>query len=55
MPVCLGLHTESLPPLDAVLPCSLSGIARLYDPTADYDYITASVVYDLYIAEPSCR
>jgi hypothetical protein len=34
--------------LDAVFPCGLSRIARLYDPTTDNNYITAPVVYDLY-------
>jgi hypothetical protein len=45
-----------LPSLDAVLPCALGRIARLYDPTPDYDYISASLVYDLMkLRSRSCR
>uniref|UniRef100_A0A0A8ZH32 Uncharacterized protein n=1 Tax=Arundo donax TaxID=35708 RepID=A0A0A8ZH32_ARUDO len=37
-----------LPPLDAILPCGTCRINGLYNPSSNYNYITASVVYDLY-------
>jgi hypothetical protein len=35
--------------LDAVLPRGLGWITRLYNPSSDYNYVTASVVYNLYV------
>jgi hypothetical protein len=37
-----------LPPLDAVLPRSLCRVTGLDNPSPDYDYVTASIVNDLY-------